>query len=205
MADIDWAKLADGPAGQAAKILETGAYNFLVTKSAASKTNAGDKDTIKITLVVEGGPRNGTTAWHQFTITPDSENAMAMFFRQMGAFGLDASFFATLPRGSAGVAKIAEALVQRRIRANVIHEPYNGEPRVRLERFAKAAGPGAVPAPGAGVVLPAAPAAVAAPQPVGVPSPVAAPAPQPAPVHIPDAQDVAEAYADAAPDEEEPF
>jgi hypothetical protein len=202
MAEIDWAKLAEGPAGQAAKILETGAYNFVVTKAVAARTNAGDKDTIKATLVVEGGPRNGTQAWHQFTITPDSEGSMAMFFRQMGAFGLDQAFFATLQRGSAGVGQIAAALVQRRVRANVIHETYNDEPRVRLERFAKAAGPGAVPAPGVGAVVP--PRPVVPVVPAGVPSPVAVPQPVAA-VAAPVQDDVAGAYEPAPADEDEPF
>jgi hypothetical protein len=206
VADIDFKKLAEGGAGQAAQPLPVGSYTFVCVKAVSGKTSAGDKDAIKCTFVVEGGARNGAPAWNQFTLTTDSEQSMALFFRQMAAMGLALDFFKTLPPGSAGVAKVAEAMVQRRVVASIEHEPYNGEARARMTGFKPATGGAPGPVPGGVVPLAGAirlpTAAMSEVQPQQQPQPQAAPqptatAPAPAP-----ALPVAETF---DPDSDEPF
>jgi hypothetical protein len=164
----------------------------MVVKSAKYKPSKTGKKMWEVVGKVESGPYANRQVWTNLVITPDNPNALAMFFRKMGALGLTVDYFKTNPSDEA----VASALTGRRFRAHVGKRKYNGEDRNEIEKFFPPQDGGAVPGmpgmtappPAASTPPPPAAAPVAAPP---APAPVAAPPAAPAPV--------AEAPAPAAP------
>lgn len=164
-------------------------YDFVITKAEAAKTKAG-KDMYKTQNTVESGPHKGRIVFDQFVVSPESPQALAIFFRQMNVLGLTKEFFKTQPTDD----QIAEALKGRRFIGKVGTRNWNGTDSNEIKDYltprAQQAGPGAAPAVAAAAPAPApAPAPAAAPPaPAPAPAPaVAAAPPAPAPVAAPPA------------------
>lgn len=94
--------------------------DLIVSKTNVSQTQGKPpKDTIGLLIKVASGPQAGESTWMNQTISPESPQAMAVFFRIMGDFGLDASYFATVQPGVDGAKQIAARLEGLRFTADV--------------------------------------------------------------------------------------
>lgn len=156
------------------ELLEDNTYQFVIKDLPKVSQTSTEKTRYTINPSVEVGPRANARIFHDFIISPESPKAMAFFFRDMQALGLDAAFFATNPSDEA----ILRALVGRRFTADAYKETYNGKEKNRLRNIRAAVG--TAPTGPAGPAI-AGPASIAAGG--GFPTPQAAPAPvAPAPV-----------------------
>jgi hypothetical protein len=178
--------------GAQLEVIPVGDYDVVVKTATAGTTKAGDKPMIKVKYSIESGPQAGRVVYHNITITQDNQNALLMFFGQMKALGLDASFFAAGP----SLETVAQQLVGKRARVSLQHRQWQGATQVDVNRVnpplgGQGAGPGpaglGAPAPVAAAPAPLAPAPVA-PAPVAPPSPASAPVAAPAPLVPPAAE-----------------
>src|SRR6478609_3757513 len=115
-------------------------YDVKVHSAEPTPTSTG-KQMINLSFAVENGPYVNRRVFTNMVISPDSPNAMAIFFRQMAAMGLDKTYFATNP----SLPAVAAALVGRRARASVAIKKYNGEDRNEVKGIRPAVAPGSVP------------------------------------------------------------
>ncbi len=181
------------------------ASTYLVTVSSceAKKTKDGTKDMLKLKgKIVGGGPYDGKVVWTQLTVSPENDNALAIFFRQLGAYGLTETY---LIENQLTMEQIAAVLVGRQANWKVSVGSWGGKPKNDVDDILPATAPppatgpvvptpgsapvAPVPAPVAPAPAPVAPAAPPAPTaapvpPVPAPAPVAA-APEPAPLAPP--------------------
>lgn len=127
------------------KLLDPGTYSFYVKESKAGRDKSGNKDQIVLTVAVEAGERKGATVRHYLTISPESPQALQIFFRELGAMGLDEAFFNSNPNMDVNV--ISNALVNRRFVAEIKHTTSGDKVYANLDKIAASAGP----APQAGV------------------------------------------------------
>jgi hypothetical protein len=109
--------------------------------------------------------------WNNMVVSPESQPAMEVFFRQMAALGLDGPFWKSKPTDDA----ICERLKGRYFRGVVAIETYNGVERNKFKAIKPAVGGGT------GGSTPPPPPPPPAPAPVPPAPPVAAPAPEAAP------------------------
>lgn len=177
-----------GGAGDSFEPLPAGDYDFVIDSCDATQTQ-NQKTMYKARCKVEeGSPHAGRLVFHNFVVSPENPNALAIFFRQMNVLGLDRQFFSSNP----GDHNVAEALKGKRFRGQVNIRTWNGQEQNEIKQFYTATGPGAssLPTPSG---IPSAPAPAAAPTPSAPPAaPAPAPAPQyaapaaPAPVAQPD-------------------
>lgn len=162
--------------------LPDGEYE-LVCLEASAVMSSNNNPMIKTKWQVETGPHAGSKVWDQYVFSADNDNSLSFFFQHMRHFGLDETFFSSIPPGS-GLEPVATALPGRRCRMQLGQRMWEGRPRNEVLRIMPPATPNPAAAGGvvAGVPAAAAPAVptVAAPgNPVGVPAP-AVPAPAPA-------------------------
>jgi Protein of unknown function (DUF669) len=158
-------------------VLPAGDYDVQCAEASATKTSTG-KDMIKGKYKVLGGPRAGTVVWNNYTVSPENATALAIWFRDMKAHGLDDAFFSQLTNVADPYPRIAAAMVGRSVRMTLTQREWpegTGNLRNNVSKIIALAGGGlvgGVPMPGSGAVPPM-------PQP-GVPSGLgAAPVPQP--------------------------
>lgn len=176
---INWGQMLEASGG-AFEPLPKGTYNVAVKSAEATKT-ATEKLMFKVIFMIDGGPYNGRTMYHNIVVSPENPNAMRMFFLNMKAFGMDAEYFSTEPLPE----QIAAALIGRPATVVIDHRLYQNQWRENVKTLMpRAGGPvnigamAGVPAPG-GAQMPAAPAIM--PAPANYPT-VPATTPQPAPV-----------------------
>lgn len=169
-----------GGAGNSFEPLPSGDYDFVISQADVAQTQ-NSKTMYKVRCKVESGPHKDRLVFHQFVISPENPNALAMFFRQMNVLGLNRDYFSGNPSDH----QVAESLVGKRFRGQVAIKSWQGQDRNEIKQFYTATsgalgngsalpGPGAVPAP--------APAPAAAPAPAPAPAYAAPAAPAPAPV-----------------------
>lgn len=190
MTGTSWLELMDS-AGGGFEPVPDGEYDIIVKETEAKKTGNG-KDMIAAKLQITVGPHANRLIWNNFTISPESPNAMSYFFQHMGIFGMDRNFFAQNP----SIEQVAQTMLNRPARIQVGTRQYQGQNRNEVKKIMPSFGqPAAAPvgmpaaatlaAPVAAAPAPVAPVAVPAPAPVPVAAaPVAAPAPVPAPAPI---------------------
>ena len=160
-----------------------GAYEAIIEKADA-KTTSNGKGMIAVTCKVDGGPYDGRKFWNNFTISPESSNAMAFFFRHMQVLGFTNEFFATCPPPlQGGTQRLAAVMNERhpRFRAQLGIKEYGGTLRNEVKQISVSAlgqTAGIAPAPASGVV-PGVPPVATAPV---VPVPAAPSTPETAPV-----------------------
>lgn len=166
------------------KPLDPGEYDLIIEK-AEHRTSQGGKDGYNITTRVETGPHANAKVFNTFWISPESPQAMSIFFRQMGVLGLDKDFWNANPSDE----QICSALTGKRFIGTVKKSTYQGKERNEI-------GGVATPRPqvaGSGPAVPGGPSsptptatAPTPPVPAAMPTPpVAAPVP---PVAAPQAQ-----------------
>lgn len=188
--------------------LPEGDYDFVI-KEANAKTASTGRTMYVAKMAVEGGPFNGKTVWHNFVLVPENPTALGWFFKNMGTLGLGQEYFNSNPSDH----HVAEALVGRRFRGQVVIRKWQGQDKNEIKSFfppaGSAVGGGGAPVPptatahaapqppAAPVTPPPAPPAAPAPPPVQAPetppvqaeeAPAPAPtvAPEPAPDNVPD-------------------
>ena len=104
--------------------LPIGDYSVVIDEATHTNTQSG-KLMFKTKMKVEGGPHNGRFVWNQFVVSPESPNALSIFFSQMRALGLSAEFFA----GQPGEDAICGALAGRRCNVTLAQREWKGQVR----------------------------------------------------------------------------
>lgn len=133
MTTVDWKKLRD----DATTILE-GDFAIVITdvKVGESQTK---KAMLKCVLTVESGPYAGRKVYHNFTISPESQPAMGMFFRALTTLGLGDAFFAQNP----SMESIAQALMGKRANVTIEKREWQGQERENIKSWSEPTGTGA--------------------------------------------------------------
>lgn len=187
-----------GGAGDSFEPIPSGDYDFEIAQADATQTQ-NSKTMYKVRCKVESGPHAGRLVFHNFVVSPENPNALAMFFRQMNVLGLNRDFFSSNPSDH----NVAEQLVGKRFRGQVTIKQWQGQDRNEIKQFFTAVngalgnGQG-VPTPGLPSGIPSAPPAPAAAPPAPA-APPAAPTPAPAPEYAAPAAPAAPAPPAAAP------
>lgn len=179
-----------GGAGDSFEPLPSGDYDFEISQADVAQSQNG-KTMYKVRARVESGPHENRLVFHNFVVSPENPNALAMFFRQMNVLGLNRDFFAQNP----GDHHVAEALAGKRFRGQVTIKTWQGQDRNEIKQFYTATSGalgngqhmnGYVPSPIAAAPAPVAPAPAPAPAYSAPPQPAPQPAPQaPAPAPAP--------------------
>ena len=184
MSSLNWADLVNEAGDVGYDPLPDGDYDLNIVEANAKVTQTG-KTMFAIKAQVLTGAHAKRLVWDNLVVSTDNPNALAIFFRKMGALGLGREFFAASPSN----AQIEQALVNRQFRAQVGSRTWQGQKKNEIKAYYAINPQGAMAA--------SAPAPVAAPAPPApAPAPTAAPAPTPAPAPAPAA---AEPVAAAAP------
>ena len=118
---IDESKQAD----KAYEPIPADDYDYIISKSEAVKTKAGDKDMLKVQFKVIHGDHAKRVVFHNFVLTTDSPISMSIFLKQMNVLGLDEAYFAADP----SVEKLAADLVGRVFRGKTEITEWNGKQR----------------------------------------------------------------------------
>lgn len=125
MSGIDWATLRK----EATTTLE-GDFAVVITDAKPGQSGNG-KPMIKCTLTVEAGPYVGRKVYSNFTISPESQVALKMFFNAMTTLGLGEEFFA----GQPSVEAIAQALLGKRATVVLEGREWNGTMRENVKSW----------------------------------------------------------------------
>lgn len=136
----------------------------------------------RIKFEIIEGPHQGRKVPTQLVLSDDNPMAIAIFFRQMAAMGLDANYWSSLPAGRQGLATACDALLNRTCRIQLGSRTWQGVERNDVKAILPplTGGPVApgtvtgVATPGGPVAPGAAPAAASAPA-SGPPAPTGAP------------------------------
>ena len=107
--------------------LPDGTYDFVIEK-AEHRTSQKGKDGYNITAIVETGPYKKRKVFETFWISPESNAAMGIFFRQMGNLGLGNAFWDQEPDDN----DIVAALASKRFQGTVTTEEYQGKKNNRI-------------------------------------------------------------------------
>jgi hypothetical protein len=196
----DFAQLLQQAATARYELLPDGEYNVAVVDSSLGSTSNG-KDMIKVKMSITDGPHTGRFIWTQFVMSPENDQALGFFFRNLECFGIDRAWILSVGNGT--LDPIVAALSGRTTRVVLGHKNLNGEERNEVKNFKPQVGgvpsaapaglPGGLPSP---VSMPGQPVPSAAPPgwPQGLPQPAAAaapavtpppPPPPPAPIPAP--------------------
>jgi hypothetical protein len=144
---VSWGALRK-MADDATKPLPIDWYEVAVVKAEAKVYGTGSHG-IAAVLEVQSGPHKTRRLFTNFVLVPENGFALGIFFRNMGAFGLDEKFFADLQQYplEQGLELIAQALVGRGVKVKVGIRQWQGQDRNECTEFAALAGSGPV-APG---------------------------------------------------------
>jgi len=146
--------------------LPSGTYDVTVEKAEHKIAQSG-KSMFEVQFKVISGPHANRFVWNRFVVVPDSPRALAYFFSNMRALGLDSDFFAASPSDDV----VASALVGRTVTIEVGQTEYNGALRNEVKKVLASKGATAtVAAPVA-----SAPAAPVTPMSAPAPTPTSAP------------------------------
>lgn len=179
MSSLNWGDLVKD-AGDVGSYepLPDGDYDLKVLEATAKVAQSG-KTMFAIKAQVQGGAHNNRLVWDNLVVTPDSPAALGMFFRKMGALGLNREFFGSNPSN----AQIEQALIGRSFRGQIGSRTWQGQKKNEIKMYYVATAASS-PAPAAAAQAPApapAPAAAPAPAEASVGEVPPAPAPPTAP------------------------
>lgn len=125
MADMNWNELLENAAESGGfEPVPDGPYNVVVDRANNKKTSNG-KQMYAVMFKIEDGPYKGRTVWANLVISPESPNALGIFFRHMNALGLDSAYFNNNPLPE----KVASDLVGRRASITVGTRRWNNQDR----------------------------------------------------------------------------
>lgn len=185
-------------------LLPDGPYNVVVEKAEAVTASTGNP-MLKVTLIVTDGPFAKRKLFTNHVMVADNPNALAMFFRNMQAYGLGKEYWNGLKAATVldGLASTVPILIGKTVVADVGHKVWKGDDRNEVKGIKAGAGIGG-PVIGGGIVTPTVVPQVQVPQvqaPVVAAPPVqASPGPQ---VTVPTITPVEPVVASG--DDEEPF
>lgn len=169
MTTVNFTQVLQDAKSASFEALPVGDYDVEVDK-ADSVTSSNGRPMIKATFKVIVGPHTNRKVINNFVLVVDNPTALAIFFRNMKAMGLDDTFFASLgPSGT--LDPVAQSLVGRRARLKLGQREWNGEMRNEVSQVMPYTG-----APG-GMGGVAGPAAGPAQGLVGTPGPMSGPGP----------------------------
>jgi uncharacterized protein DUF669 len=159
--------LNDAEDGGGWDVLPAADYDLKVIKSEATQSGSG-KLMYRVTHEVINGPYLGRKVFDQIVVVPDNPTALSIFFRKMGAMGIDKQFFAQNPSDH----QVAEALLGKTFRGQVAIRQYQGQDKNEVKNYAPltAQQPAAPP-------VPPQPTAPATPQPAAPVAPQTPPQP----------------------------
>lgn len=181
---IDFNQLLKQADAAGFSLIPNGDYDVVIEKAIVKPTSTG-KQMIAVTYAVEHGPHAKRKLFNNHTLSPENDNALGFFFREMATYGFPREYW-TQP--GASLENVAAQLPGRQVTVEVGTRKWGGEDRNDVKKVKPRSGiaaGGVVPGPGAvaapPVVVPGAavpgPAAAAVPS-VVVPQPQAeAPAP----------------------------
>ena len=185
MPGMDWTKWRDEYGGAAELIPEGTECDFQIADAKAQKSQAG-KDMFNMQCVVENGPHAKARVWHRIVISPESQIAMEIMWRNFGALGLPPS--SPFWNNNPGPEQVAAALKERRFKGKVKVTEWQGVERNEIASMRPAGTTGAAPPPppssAAAPPPPPAPAAAAPPPAPAAAEAAPAPAPAPAPPRL---------------------
>ncbi len=193
-----------GDAGEesASDLVPASSYDARVKEANAKKASTGS-DMIEIVFAIVGGPQDDQWIWSNLVL-PKADSKPGhrkMFARRMRALGFD---MASLTANNPSLQQVADQMVGRSVRIEVIHKPWEGNQRAEVKSISPISGAGTVPSaptvdappipqvpdvpqvPEIPTAPPAAsPPVAAAAQPVAEPTPVVAPEPTTPPDEAP--------------------
>ena len=134
---VSWQNLlAEATAGGGSfEPLPVGEYSVVIDEASHTTTQSG-KLMFKTKMKVEGGPHNGRLVWNQFVISPESPNALSIFFSQMKTLGLGQEFWAAEPSEDV----VTSALAGRRCTVVLDQREWQGQIRNNVKAVKPAAG-----------------------------------------------------------------
>ena len=174
MSTLNWGDLvkdAGESAGGNYEPLADGDYDLKVIEATATTSQSG-KTMVKITTEVQTGPNAKRRIWDNLVISPESSNALGIFFSKMAALGLPREFFTN---NNPTNAQIESMLVGRTFRAQVGSRTWNGSKRNEIKRYYVQQPGTTAAAPVSAPVAPPAPPAPPAPNTAGAAVPPAPP------------------------------
>lgn len=125
MADIPWNELLENAAESGGfEPIPDGTYNVVADRVNNKKTSNG-KQMYAVMFKIEDGPYKGRTVWANLVISPESPNALGIFFRHMKALGLDSEYFSNNPLPE----KVANDIHGRRASITVGTRKWNNQDR----------------------------------------------------------------------------
>jgi hypothetical protein len=175
---VTWADLMQNAKGQLEPIPD-GDYDVKVIDAQATQSSTG-KPMWKVKFEVTSGPHAPRKVFSNFTLSDDNPMALAIFFRQMEAMGLNAAFFAALSQNfEESKQQIAQALMNRTCRVTLGQRQFQGRAMQDVKTVLPPLTGGPV-APGVatGPVVPT-PGGMPVPSPTAVPTPTSVPTPGP--------------------------
>lgn len=184
MSGVNWADLKK-TADDATKPLPKDWYEVVVD-SADQKTASTGSEMIAVKFKVDSGPHAGRVLFTNLVLSPDSGFALSLFFRNLGALGIDDGFFNQLSASGmdvrASLTSIAQTIVGRRARVEVGIRQWQGQDRNEVTNMqAATTGAGGVPGGPGPIGAPPVPGVVGGPPvpPAGPPTPAASGPPVP--------------------------
>jgi hypothetical protein len=185
MTEIDWAALQGAAKGQLDPI-PPGQYLCKVIDAQATQTQTG-KPMFKVKFEVAEGPQSPRKVWNNFTVSEENPMALAIFFRQMEAMGLNANFFASKPSN----AQVAQALMNRQCMLTLGTRTWQGVEQNSVT--------GVAPPQGGGPIAPGVATGPATPLPTAGASPLPTAAPAATPMATPTSPTTPPTPTDAPP------
>lgn len=204
MAEATWGELIQNAKKASEPVAEMD-HNVKIVNAEATRASTGSL-MFKYTAEIIDGPDVKRKLYGNLVVSPDNGTALAIFFRNMAALGIDENFFAANPSPDA----VAAAMFNRTAKVHVKHKVWQGVTRGEIDRWyapgegGLSLGPvapgtvignapaplptGATPLPTAGSATPAGPTApvttekAAAPLPQSGPMPPSADAPPALPI-----------------------
>lgn len=116
-----------------------GDFPVVVSAAEASKSQNG-KAMLKCKLKIESGPYAGRVIGHNFTFSPENDNAVWYWFNDLAVLGADDSFFDMDP----SLEQIASQIVNRRATVTLEKSSYNGRDQSRVKKWSAPLGAGFV-------------------------------------------------------------
>lgn len=159
-----------GTASEGYEPLPTGTYDAKIVKAQHKVAQSG-KSMFEAQFQITSGPHANRSVWNRFVVVPDSPKALAYFFSNMRALGLNTEFFSASPSDD----QVAAALVDKVCRIEVGQTEYQGSTRNEVKKVMPPEGGPTVSAPVS--QAPATPASPSPLPPTATPSPTAPAAP----------------------------
>lgn len=140
MTSIDWAALKQ-TADDATQPAPAGEYDAIVTKADAKTASTGSP-MIAVQCKITGGPKDSKVFFHNFVLSPQSAFAVAKFFSDLEAFGLNSEWFTT---HNPSMEQIAAELLNKPIHVELGIRSWQGQDRNEVKKFSPASAFGMSP------------------------------------------------------------